>query len=88
MDKKQEPVDPIEFLRGEFDSRHQEELLHQALGFQLLVRRKYDPHPSTGGCTANHICTASILCLITEGGGRSGCGPTGVFRPDCPIKFE
>ena len=87
MDKKQGPVDPIEFLRGEFASRHQDELLHQALGLQLLVRRQYDPHPSTGGCTAKQICTASILCLITEGGGRSGCGPTGIFRPDCKL-FE
>lgn len=89
MDKKPEPVDPIEFLRGEFASRHQDELLNQGLGLQLLVRRQYEPHPSTGGCSAKNICTASILCLITEGGGRSGCGPTGVFRPNCPIiKFE
>jgi hypothetical protein len=85
MDKEKDPKDPMEFLLGEIAGRHQDELLSQALGLQLLIRRKYDPHPSTGGCSPNHICTASILCIITEGPGRSGCGKTGVFRTDCAI---
>jgi hypothetical protein len=85
MAKKKVPTDPFEFLRGEIASRHTDELLQQGLGLQLLVRRDYNPHPSTGACTAKQICTASILCLITEGPGRVGCGTTEIFRTDCPI---
>ncbi|HEV1285336.1 MAG TPA: hypothetical protein VNU44_08500 [Bryobacteraceae bacterium] len=85
MAKKKAPADAFEFLRGEIASRHTDELLQQGLGLQLLVRRDYEPHPSTGTCTAKQICTASILCLITEGPGRTGCEPTGIFRTDCPI---
>jgi hypothetical protein len=84
---KKDSADPIEFLRGEIVGRYHDELLQQGLGLQMTVRRQYDPHPSTGACTAKNICTASILCLITEGSGRVGCGKTGVFRPDCPIKI-
>jgi hypothetical protein len=87
MAKTKPPVDPIEFLRGEIARRHADDLVQQGLGLQLLVRRQYDPHPSTGACTPNKICTASILCLITEDGGRVGCGKTGIFRPDCPLKL-
>lgn len=82
---KKKPVTPKEFLRGTLASRHVDPLFHQGLGLQMLVRQDYEPHPSTGACTAKGICTASILCLITEGPGRTGCGPTEVFRPDCPI---
>jgi hypothetical protein len=86
MDKK-DPIDPIEFLRGEIVGRYQDELVQQGLGLQMMVRRQYDPHPSTGGCSAKKICTASILCLITEGPGRVGCENTGIFRPDCAMKI-
>jgi hypothetical protein len=87
MAKKKAPVDPFEFLRGEIVSRHTDELTQQAFGLQLMVRRQYEPHPSTGACTAKKICTASILCLITEGPGRFGCENTGIFRKDCPVNF-
>jgi len=85
MAKKKSPADAYEFLRGEIASRHSDELVQQGLGLQLLLRRQFDPKPSTGGCTPKNICTASILCLITEGPDRSGCEKTGIFRPDCPI---
>jgi hypothetical protein len=87
MAKKQAPVDPFEFLHGEIASRHSDELVQQGLGLQLLVRRQYEPHPSTGACSAKKICTASLLCLITEGPGRFGCGNTGIFRPNCPVNL-
>jgi hypothetical protein len=87
MAKKKTPVDPLEFLRGEIASRHTHELVQQGLGLQLLVRQNYEPHPSTGACTGKGICTASILCLITEGPGRTGCGKTEIFRPDCGINL-
>lgn len=85
MAKKKAPATPKEFLRGKLASRHVDELFHQGLGLQMLVRQNYDPHPSTGDCTDKGICTASILCLITEGPGRTGCDPTGIFRSDCAI---
>lgn len=85
MAKKKTPAKPKEFLQGDLTSRHLDDLFHQGIGLQMLVRQKYDPHPSTGTCTAKRICTASILCLITEGAGRTGCNPTGIFRTDCPI---
>jgi len=82
---KSPPNDVVEFLRGDIASRHVDELAQQAFGVQLLVRRAYDPKPSVGACTPKMICTAGILCLITEGKGRVGCGATGIFRPDCPV---
>ncbi len=85
MAKKRKPVNAGEFLQGEIANRHLDDLLQQGLGLQLLVRRDYNPKPSVGACSPKGICTASILCLITEGPGRTGCEPTGVFRPDCPI---
>ena len=85
MAKDKKPANPKEFLHGDFTSRYVDNLFHQGLGLQMLVRQNYDPHPSTGTCSAKRICTASILCLITEGKGRTGCGPTGIFRTDCAI---
>jgi hypothetical protein len=85
MANEKTPANPKEFLQGNLTSRHVDELFHQGLGLQMLVRQNYDPHPSTGTCTGKRICTASILCLITEGAGRTGCEPTGIFRGDCPI---
>jgi len=85
MPDEKSPSRPEEFLRGTLASRYVDELFHQGLGLQMLVRQNYDPHPSTGTCSGKNICTASILCLITEGKGRTGCEPTGIFRPDCPI---
>jgi hypothetical protein len=85
MADEKTPANPKEFLQGNLTSRHVDELFHQGLGLQMLVRQNYDPHPSTGACTAKMICTASILCLITEGAGRTGCEPSGIFRGDCAI---
>jgi hypothetical protein len=85
MAPKKAPRKAKEFLQGDLASRHTDTLFHQGLGLQMLVRQNYDPHPSTGTCTAKRICTASILCLITEGAGRTGCTPTGIFRSDCAI---
>jgi hypothetical protein len=82
---KSQPDDAVEFLRGDLASRHLDELMQQSIAIQLTVRRAYDPKPSEGGCTPKRICTAGILCLITEGKGRIGCEPTGVFRPDCKL---
>jgi len=77
--------DPMQFLRGKIAEGHLDEVAKSGLAFHAAVRAKYDPHPSTGACTDKGICTAGILCLITEGKGRVGCGPTGVFRTDCPV---
>lgn len=72
-------------LKGDILGRHMDDLAERAFGLQLMARRQYDPKPSIGACTPKTICTAGILCLITEGKGRVGCGKTGIFRPDCPV---
>jgi hypothetical protein len=79
--------DAIEFLRGDVATRHLHEALQHGLAFQLSIRQGgYDPTPSAGdNCTDAGICTAGLPCLITERAGRTGCDPTGPFRPDCAV---
>jgi hypothetical protein len=74
------------FIRGDIVDRHLNDLMQHSSGLQLLARKKpWDPKPSVGACTPKNICTASILCLLTIGPGRVGCGKTEILNPNCPI---
>lgn len=83
---KRSAASAANYLKGIIVDRNIDEALVQSLNFAIAAKKPpWNPKPSAGACTPKKICTATILCMITQGGDRITCGKTEIFRPGCPI---